>query len=243
MPALQPYEKGLDYSYAAGFFPSMEALKKQPSLVRRVLLSSGAEESAAGKEIQALCEKLRIRTETADKALRRILGKDNTFAAAVFEKRQSDLSAAGRQLLLHQPQDRGNLGTMLRTALGFGFLDVAIIGPAADPFDPHVVRASMGAIFSLRIRLFDRFEDYADTAKERQLYPFMLTASKPLEEGTASIRRPYALVFGSEGGGLPDSFAGIGQPLRIPHSGEIDSLNLAVAAAIGMYAFARKDGG
>lgn len=241
MPALQPYHKSLDYSYAAGFFPAMEALKKRPELVRRVLLSSQAEGSPVGEEIKALCGSLNIRTEIADKALRRIVDKENTFAAAVFEKRQSELSPDGRQLLLHQPQDRGNLGTMLRTALGFGFLDVAIIGPAADPFDPHVVRASMGAIFSLRIKLFDDFDRYAAEAGGRQLYPFMLTASMPLESTVIDIKCPYALVFGSEGSGLPDSFAHIGKPVRIPHSDAIDSLNLAVAAAIGMYAFSTND--
>ena len=45
--------------------------------------------------------------------------------------------------------------------------------------------------------------------------------------------------MGNEGSGLPPEFARMGQPVRIPHSGEIDSLNLAVAAAIGMYAFRR----
>jgi len=45
------------------------------------------------------------------------------------------------------------------------------------------------------------------------------------------------LIFGNEGAGLPAEFSQLGQPVRIPHSNDIDSLNLSVAAAIGMYAF------
>lgn len=48
-----------------------------------------------------------------------------------------------RHVVLHNPSDVGNVGTILRSALGFGFRDVAIIRPGVDPFDPRVLRASM----------------------------------------------------------------------------------------------------
>lgn len=63
--------------------------------------------------------------------------------------------------MLHHPSDSGNLGTILRTALGFGLKNIAIIRPAVDSDDPRVVRASMGAAFSLNIRHFDSFEQYS----------------------------------------------------------------------------------
>lgn len=242
MPPLEPYHKSLPYSYAAGLFPCMEALNKRPDLVRRVLLSSQVEQGETLHALQTLCGTLGIRMEVADRALRRILGKENTYAAAVFDKQDTVLSTTGRQLVLHQPGDRGNLGTMLRTALGFGFHDIAIIGPSADPYDPHVIRASMGALFSLRIRLFDNFDTYRATHGLHYLYPFMLDASLPIEEAVQHIKTPYALIMGNEGSGLPGSFAKLGQPVRIPHSNAIDSLNLAVAAAIGMYDFVTAEG-
>ena len=62
----------------------------------------------------------------------------------------------------------------------------------------------------------------------------------PLEEGAVQKKEPFALIMGNEGSGLPPEFARIGQPVRIPHSDAIDSLNLSVAAAIGMYAFSRR---
>ena len=112
----------------------------------------------SNKALRALCDKHHVREENADRVLSRISGKDNCFAAIVFDKFQGELTQ-GNHLVLHHPSDKGNLGTMLRTALGFGYTDIAIIRPAADVFDPHVVRASMGAIFGLNVRYYDCFEE------------------------------------------------------------------------------------
>ena len=239
MPSLEAYSRSLDYSYALGLFPASELMKKRPELARRLLVSGKAEDSEGLRALRALCAERRVREEQADKVLSRVSGKENCFAAVVFDKFQSQLTG-GNHLVLHHPSDKGNLGTMLRTALGFGYRDIAIIRPAADAFDPHVVRASMGAIFGLNLRYYDDFEAYRAEFPTHMCYPFMLDASVPLAEGVAQKRAPFALIMGNEGSGLPPAFARLGQPVRIPHSAEIDSLNLSVAAAIGMYAFAQK---
>lgn len=240
MPALTVYSRSLDYSYAPGVFPAMEALKKAPQHVRRLLLSSRAEESKGAEKLRALCETHHIRVEIADKALSRLSGKDNCFAAAVFEKYESDLAQDGCHIVLHHPSDSGNMGTILRTALGLGYRDIAIITPAVDHFDPHVVRASMGAFFSLRVKQYADFDDYRAEFPKHQLFPFMLDGSTLLENGIAQAQKPFSLIFGNEGAGLPHEFSTYGTPVRIPHSAEIDSLNLSIAAAIGMYGFAKQ---
>lgn len=239
MPSLEAYSRSLDYSYALGLFPASELMKKRPELARRLLVSGKAEDSEGLRALRALCAEHRVREEQADKVLSRVSGKENCFAAVVFDKFQSRLTG-GNHLVLHHPSDKGNLGTMLRTALGFGYRDIAIIRPAADAFDPHVVRASMGAIFGLNLRYYDDFDAYRAEFPAHMCYPFMLDASVPLAEGAAQKRAPFALIMGNEGSGLPPAFARLGQPVRIPHNAEIDSLNLSVAAAIGMYAFAQK---
>ncbi len=238
MPSLQAYSRTLDYSYAPGMFPSMEALLNAPQRVRRLLLSSRAEGTEGAQKLTALCEQQHIRVEIADKALSRLSSKENCFAAAVFEKAQSALQT-GAHVVLHHPADTGNLGTILRTALGMGYLDIAIIRPAADVFDPHVVRASMGALFSLRVREYDDFETYRAEFPNQALYPFMLDGSTDLETAVQTARAPLSLIFGNEGAGLPKKFAAMGRPVRIAHSGKIDSLNLSIAAAIGMYEFGK----
>lgn len=238
MPSLEAYSRSLPYSYALGLFPASELMKKRPELARRLLVSSRAEDSEGLRALRALCAQYHVREECADRALARISGKENCFAAVVFDKFQGELTH-GSHLVLHHPGDKGNLGTMLRTALGFGYRDIAIIRPAADVFDPHVVRASMGAVFGLNVRYYDDFAQYRAQFPAHALYPFMLDASLPLDEAAAHKKTPFTLVMGNEGSGLPTEFAAMGQAVRIPHSGEIDSLNLSVAAAIGMYAFGK----
>ncbi len=244
MPPLEPYRQTLDYTYALGLYPALEALSRAPQRVRRVLLGTKLREDAACQKLISLCGQHRIRTETADRLLRRLSGKDNCFAAAVVEKAGEALrDDAPRHLVLHQPADAGNAGTILRTALGFGYRDIAVIPPAVDIFDPHVIRASMGALFSLRIGFFDSMESYLAQNPGRRLYLFMLDGSLPLQEAVLSApSAPLSLVFGNEGSGLPAAFASLGTAVRIEQSKAIDSLNLAVAAGIGMHAFRQTKG-
>jgi rRNA methylases len=235
--SLQGYDAALDYSYAPGLFPAMECLLKRPEKVRRVLVHSKAQD--LGK-LKAICAEKHIRVEEADRALARISGKDNCFAAAVFEKFQGALADSESHMVLHHPGDQGNVGTILRTCLGLGLKNIAVIRPCADVFDPKVIRASMGAIFALNLKVYDDFAAYRAEFPRHYLYPFMLGGAVSLNE--VKIEKPYALVFGNEGKGLPEEFEKMGQAVRIPHSDAIDSLNLAVAAAIGAYFFVNKEG-
>lgn len=240
MPSLEIYSRNLSYSYAPGLFPTLEALRKSPGLVKRVLLQSGLSQDGIYQELRSLCSLHRIRTEEADRLLRRISNKDNCYAAAVFEKPQTRLNPKSAHIVLSQPMDSGNIGTILRSALAFQFTDLALIKPCADVFDPHVVRASMGALFSLRILEYDKLDDYLSEFPERQLFPFMLTGASDLEDALQSVQAPFSLLFGNEGSGLPESCAKLGTPIKIQQSDQVDSLNLAIAASIAMYRFSQK---
>ena len=157
----------------------------------------------------------------------------------MFGKFRDELRKDSPHVVLHRPGDSGNAGTILRTSLGFGMEDIALIRPCADVFDPRTVRASMGSLFRLRVRVYDSFEEYRAEFPDRQLYPFMLDASVPLRE-IREVPAVYSLVFGNEGSGLPAEFSAMGQPVRIESSDKVDSLNLAIAAGIGIYYFSGK---
>lgn len=240
MPALSPYKSDLDYAYAPGIFPSMECLLHRPDAARRLLLHSKADNEGTDK-LRQLAESLHIRVEEADKALSRISGKENCFAAVVFSKFDDALDPQKPHVVLHHPSDRGNVGTILRTALGFGVEDVALIRPCVDVFDPHTVRASMGSLFQLRVRVYDTFDDYLSEHPHRAMYPFMLDGSRSLPDVLFdAVPERWTLIFGNEGSGLPPEFSSIGQPVRIPSNDRVDSLNLSIAAAIGIYGFTQK---
>ena len=239
MPSLEAYRSELDYSYAPGVFPSMECLLHRPESVRRLLVHSAAAGREGVGKLTELAAEHRIRVEEADRALGRISGKENCYAAAVFGKFRDELRKDRPHTVLHRPGDSGNVGTILRTALGFGMEDVALIRPCVDVFDPRTVRASMGSLFRLRVRVYDSFDEYRAEFPERTLYPFMLDASVPLGE-IREIPEVYSLVFGNEGSGLPSEFASMGRAVRIESNDKVDSLNLAIAAGIGIYHFCGK---
>ena len=123
----------------------------------------------------------------------------------------------------------------MRTALGFGVRDLSLVPPAVDPFNPHVVRASMGAIFALRTALLD-VEVYQESFG-RSLFPFMLGADAALHE--VSFPTPCTLVFGPEGPGLPELYRTLGKSVRIPQDPRVESLNLAVAVGVALYEMTR----
>ena len=241
MPPLSAYRADLDYAYAPGIFPSMECLLHRPRSVRRVLIQSGSQDREGIARLTELAASLHVRVEEADRALARVSGKENCYAAAVFGKWQDELRPDAPHVVLHHPSDSGNVGTILRTALGFGVEDVALIRPCVDLFDPRTVRASMGSLFRLRVRVYDRFEDYEAEQPGRALYPFMLDSSRSIGEVLAGpVPERWTLVFGNEGSGLPHEFAGKGQPVRIPSNDKVDSLNLSIAAAIGIWSFTQR---
>lgn len=233
-----PYTQQGEMSYTLGLFPSLTLLEKKPSLAKKLLLSEKAKGEGVQK-LRDLCEQNNCPIVYADKVLKRLSGKDNCYAGVMFEKWESTLSATSPHVVLHNPMDAGNLGTIIRTLLGFNIVDLAIITPAVDHFDPKVVRATMGAHFSINFATFNNFEDYQMKYK-RNLYPFMLDG-KPLDTLETPIKTPYTLIFGNEGQGLPDYFIKLGQAVKIPHSNQIDSLNLSVAVAIGAYTFIQKE--
>ncbi|HIU33500.1 MAG TPA: TrmH family RNA methyltransferase [Candidatus Pullichristensenella excrementigallinarum] len=252
MPKLEPYSRKLPYSYALGLFPCMKLMEAHPEAVRRLLLHPDAAEAslsfplpegrASGEvsgveKLRALCRQHGIREEIAEKVLKRESKKDNCFAGLVFEKYVCTLRKSANHAVLCQISDSGNLGTALRSLLGFGLEDVALIRPCVDPYEPHTLRASMGAFYDLRLRVYETFDQYLEEFPGRSIYPFMLDGAKPLDQVARNARAPYTLVFGNEQRGLPATFQQYGQSVLIPQSNKIDSLNLAVAVSIGAYAF------
>ena len=227
-----PYQKKFGYSYAFGVFPTIELLENKPKEVIKIMFSSRGKSNSGVQKIINLCKKLQIKTEWNDGLITKIGGNDNTYAVSVFSKYSGRVCAGENHLVLISPEDTGNLGTILRTCLGFGIKNVVIIKPAVDIFDPKTVRASMGSVFKINFQYYDDFELYRREHKN-SLFCFMTDATEELS--TVEFTKPYSLVFGSEGAGLPKDLANFGKSVFIKQSKQIDSLNLAVAVAVSLY--------
>jgi RNA methyltransferase, TrmH family len=230
---LKRYKSDFDHSYSFGVSPTLELAKYQPQALTQVILTPKSYLNSGVIKLNELCATHHISITENESVLTRLGATPNTLAMGVFTKFTTNLDPAANHVVLVNPQDMGNLGSIIRTLVGFGIPNLAIIKPAVDIFDPKVVRASMGAVFQLNFSYFENFSAYAE-AFPRNYYPFM-TSAKTLLPITKPVSL-YSFIFGSESDGLPDDFLHIGTPVRIPQTPKIDSLNLSTAVAIAAYA-------
>ena len=250
---LKPYKREFGFSYACGVFPVCELYDAMRPALKKIIVTESGLANGGVVKLRENASAAGIPFEVDDKTVARIYPKGNVYAVGVFEKRERELRNGADHVMLVNPSDMGNMGTIMRTAVAFGIGDLCVVKPCCDVFDPKTVRASMGAVFRLRIQTFDSFEEYFERCggeTDRDYYPFMLDG-EPLGNLRAGDRnvhagfgekghdgRPFSLIFGNEAAGLPESFKNVGRPVRIMHSGDVDSLNLPVAVAIGIYTFA-----
>jgi TrmH family RNA methyltransferase len=141
-----------------------------------------------------------------------------------------------RVLCLERVQDPGNVGTMLRSADACGFDSVILSTDSADPWQPKVVRASMGSLWHLGIHLSDSLTRMVAMASEAGLRTFAADPRDALPAWRADLREGFLLVIGNEANGLSDHMRqAVSQTVMIPMQGHAESLNAAAAASMLLY--------
>jgi RNA methyltransferase, TrmH family len=142
-----------------------------------------------------------------------------------------------RAIYLHEVQDPGNLGTILRSLAWFGNFRCLLSPGSVDPYNPKVVRSSMGAIFHVPMEL--------DVPLESLKTRFNTIATLDMNGKTlsdSSFKHFDCYVFGNEARGVPrdDLQTMNAQPFTISGCGAIESLNLASAVNMCVYELVRK---
>ena len=234
MAGFKRYRKDDPVSYSLGITLTFELLRYKTEYVNTVYVHSTMKEGDTYNKLRTICREAGIPIRQTDKIFHVLSQKENCYVIGEFRKFPGKLEKDASHIVLVSPSNAGNMGTIMRSALGFELNQMAIVRPAVDVFDPKVVRASMGAVFSTEFQYFDSFDEYLEQFGKRELYPFMLQAQITLPEISPS--GTYSLIFGNEATGLPEEFLDIGTSVIIPHSKRIDSLNLPTAASIAMYA-------
>lgn len=134
----------------------------------------------------------------------------------------------------------GNLGTMLRTADATGVDAVIVADPTTDPFNPNVVRASTGTLFTTPLAV-DTTPAVLEWLRTHGVAVVATTPDTETLLWDADLTGPVAVVVGAEQYGLSDAWldhAGI--RIRIPMAGTADSLNAAMAAGITLFEAVRQ---
>lgn len=159
--------------------------------------------------------------------------------AAVVRMRQQD--ALGKHIVaLDGVQDPGNVGTIIRTADAAGLDGVLLSSQCADVFSPKVLRATMGSIFRMNLRVTD---DLPGELTKLRMDGYSILSSQldgtPFYERQGVAER-FALIIGNEGNGVSESVQQTAtHRVRLPMRGGAESLNAAIAAAIMMYELMR----
>jgi TrmH family RNA methyltransferase len=137
---------------------------------------------------------------------------------------------------LHRVRDPGNLGTIVRTADAAGCGGVILVGECCDPYSVEAVRATMGSIFAIPLVKATEGEFAAWRAGwPGSVVGTLLSAS--VDHRAAGYAKPALVLMGNEQQGLPPEMAALCDlNVKIPMRGRADSLNLAVATGIMIYA-------
>jgi TrmH family RNA methyltransferase len=156
----------------------------------------------------------------------------------------SDLKLNENPLLLiaEAPEKPGNIGALLRTADAANLDAVIIANPKGDLYNPNIVRSSVGCLFTNQIATGTTSEIIA-FLKERKINFYCATLQNSTSYHTQDYTMPSALVVGTEATGLSQEWREAAtQNIIIPMQGEIDSMNVSVAAAILIFEAKRQRG-
>ena len=136
--------------------------------------------------------------------------------------------------LLEGVEKPGNLGAILRTADAVGADGVILVDSTIDPYNPNVVRSSLGALFSVPVFSLS-FEAFLAFAKKAGIEVVAAFPGAKESYAVKDYRGPVALAFGSEDKGLQPRWRPVAAPVAIPMLGICDSLNLSVSVAVLAY--------
>lgn len=135
-------------------------------------------------------------------------------------------------LIAEAPEKPGNIGALLRTADAANVDAVIIANPKSDLYNPNIIRSSVGCVFTKQIALGSTSE-IIDFLKTRHINIYCAALQASVHYNTQDYAQSTAIVVGTEATGLSDEWIkNATQNIIIPMQGEIDSMNVSVAAGI-----------
>lgn len=200
----------------------------------------------AGIEIEKIFSLQEVEYEAKEKFLvnEAVMKKISTTetppeVVAIARKKEYDFTHLNGKiiLLLENIKDPGNLGTVIRTAAGLGVQLIVLAGDCVDLYNPKVIRAATGNIFQIPIACNSDFAQIRHQFRNHKFIGTILDPEKsPTPLNDVNFNMPVVIMFGSEAVGLSDEAIGyVDEFVKIPLQNEVESLNIAVSAAIVLH--------
>lgn len=220
-------------AYKSGDVPTLYITADYESWVNKHVLTANVQmnvETVSSQQMQQLSD-----TKSPQGIIARVPLLDAASHHALPQTFANE-PATQKYIYLHEVQDPGNLGTILRTLAWFGNFTLLLSPNSVDPYNSKVVRASMGAIFHVNMELNVALESLSERFER---FAFLDMDGERITSDTFSDYHCY--LFGNEARGVPAQAQSQlnATAYTIAGSGKIDSLNLASAVNICAYELTR----
>jgi RNA methyltransferase, TrmH family len=153
----------------------------------------------------------------------------------------TDLINGQITVVLDGMQDPGNAGTIIRSAEAFGATGVILLEGSVGVANGKFLRATAGSLFRLPVAAGVERKEFAGRIADIGMRLYALTALGEVSLGQADLRSPFALLVGSEGGGVSPELLARSTGVSIPTK-RVESLNAAVACSLALFEAARQRG-
>jgi RNA methyltransferase, TrmH family len=188
------------------------------------------------EEACSRCDRAEIVSKDILEAIATTVQPDGVVATVKKSDRKTQLPMTGIVLAVETLQDPGNLGTMIRTAAAAGASGLWLSGDSVDLDNPKVLRASAGQWFRLAMSVTENLKATIQTSQQAGMQVIATLPSANLTYWEVDWRKPSLILLGNEGAGLsPEIAAMADRQVKIPLSPGVESLNVAIAAALMLY--------
>lgn len=182
------------------------------------------------------CERAEVVSEEVLKTMATTVQPDGVIATARRDFISQEIPLTGLMLALETIQNPGNLGTMIRTSAAAGASGLLLTEDSVDLDNPKVLRASAGQWFRLPIATTSNLEDTVIRAQQAKMQVIATLPSSSLSYWDVDWRKPSLILLGNEGAGLSDRLVSVSDmQVKIPLALGVESLNVAIAAALMLY--------
>ena len=142
----------------------------------------------------------------------------------------------GLYVALDGVQDPGNLGTIIRTAVAAGAKGIFLLKGTVDPYNEKCVRSTMSALCNIPIFEDITLSEFYDFIKDNTIKTYVTSLENAKPYHTISYAKRTMVILGNEGNGVSKEIIEMcDQAITIPMYGDIESLNVSIAAALCMY--------
>jgi len=240
-----------DWIFVEGLRLAEEALRSDLTIEAVIYSDELAKKERAAVAIEGIVRASRRVGSVSEKLLESISFTKTPQGIVVLARRPASgverLSAVGDELslvvVLHQINNPVNVGAIVRTAEAAGVAGLISTKHTSDAFSPKALRGAMGSAFRLPIWSGANYVEAIEWCRAQGMTTVCSTLSADADHTAIDWIKPTALVLGPESTGLSnDEIAIASQTVRIPMNGEVESLNVSVAAGILLFEAARQRG-